>query len=300
MVSIVLPTYNGSRYLARSLVSCLCQSYSEIEVIAVNDGSTDDTLSILLKFAEKDSRLRVINLTKNVGLPRALNAGFEHARGEFLTWTSDDNYYAENAIEEMVKFLEAHPEIDFVYTDYIIVDEEDRVLGYRRVSEPESIIFQNIVGPCFLYRRRVYERLGGYDPNYALAEDYEYWLRVLCHFRALPLHRPLYYYRRHRASLSTKFKDSVRRVRWQVQWKWLPLIPWITKQQRAKVYLSLGAEAFRAGNRWQAIRCLARCLHQQPTMVLNPLAAKLLAKVLLPPPLIHAIRIARDYLRAAK
>lgn len=298
MVSIVLPTYNGSRYLARSLTSCLCQSYSEIEVIAVNDGSTDDTLSILLKFAEKDSRVRVINLTKNVGLPRALNIGFEHACGEFLTWTSDDNYYAENAIEEMVKFLKAHPEVDFVYADYIVVDEEDRVLEYWQVSEPESLIFQNIVGPCFLYRRRVYERLGGYDPNYALAEDYEYWLRVLCHFRALPLHRPLYYYRRHSNSLSAKFRGSVWRAKWRAQWKWLPLIPWVTKQQRAEVYFRLGVEAFRVGDRWQAIKWLVRSLHQQPKMVLNPLVAKLLTKILLPPSLIHAIRVARNHFKA--
>src|SRR6266508_190816 len=112
-VSIVLPTYNGSRYLEESIDSCLKQTFEDIELIIVDDCSTDDTPQIVARY--RDPRLRVIRHETNRKLPAALNTGFAASKGTYLTWTSDDNRYAPNAIEVMMQALETSPEIGLVY-----------------------------------------------------------------------------------------------------------------------------------------------------------------------------------------
>ena len=99
LVSIVLPTFNGEEFLAQSIESVLKQSYKNLELIIVNDCSTDSTPRIIEEFAKKDSRIKIIHNAINQKLPRSLNIGFNAASGEYWTWTSDDNYYLENAIE---------------------------------------------------------------------------------------------------------------------------------------------------------------------------------------------------------
>lgn len=200
LVSIVLPTHNGSRFLRESVESCLGQTYPDIELVIVDDGSSDATPEILGSLS--DRRVRTIRHPVNLGLPAALNTGFAHATGELLTWTSDDNLYDDDAIEVMVNYLDEHPDIAFVYTDFRLIDDTGRVIGQVEVRPPDSLKESNYVGACFLYRRAVYEQLGDYDPAARLAEDYEYWLRVSRHFRMAPLHRPIYSYRMHGGSLT--------------------------------------------------------------------------------------------------
>src|SRR5262245_43666619 len=108
LVSIVLPTYNGSRFIQKSIESCLHQTYRRIELIIVNDCSTDETPAIIEEYAKGDSRVRIIHNATNQKLPLSLNIGFAAAKGEYFTWTSDDNYYAPNAIEKMVDVLQQH------------------------------------------------------------------------------------------------------------------------------------------------------------------------------------------------
>ena len=99
-MTIVLPTYNGDRYLGESIASCLGQTYSSLELLVVDDGSTSDIRGIVE--AAKDDRIRYIRHPENRGLSMALNTGFAASRGEYLTWTSDDNRYHPEAIARMV------------------------------------------------------------------------------------------------------------------------------------------------------------------------------------------------------
>lgn len=201
LVSIVLPTYNGASYLRQSIASCLNQSYRELEVVAVVDGSTDETEAILAEFS--DERLRVVCHTRNRGLPEALNTGFRQARGELLTWTSDDNWYAPEAIQEMVAFVVQNPQVGLVYADLWLVDEEGRMTELNALP-PEHLETQpwNGVYACFMYRREVYETVGDYDPSSRLVEDYDYWLRVAELHKMAMLRKRLYYYRQHKGSLT--------------------------------------------------------------------------------------------------
>lgn len=104
LVSIVLPTYNGEEYISRAIQSIINQTYTNWELIIVNDCSTDSTLEIINNFSKQDSRIKIINNDKNMKLPASLNRGFKEANGEYYTWTSDDNEYYPEAIEKMVNF----------------------------------------------------------------------------------------------------------------------------------------------------------------------------------------------------
>jgi glycosyltransferase involved in cell wall biosynthesis len=211
LVSIVLPTYNGSRYIRQSIESCLAQSFSDFELIIVNDCSTDNTSDIIEEYREKDSRIKIIHNTFNKKLPLSLNTGFEQAQGKYHTWTSDDNYYAPGALEKMAAILAAHPDIDLVYTDYSLVDEDGQVFGTRR--------FHNIYdgftdwlgcGACFLYKEQVFRINKGYNPGAFLIEDYDFFMRAFLHFNFyyLPGH-DLYFYREHPSSLTSTQGDVV-------------------------------------------------------------------------------------------
>jgi len=114
-VSIVLPTYNGERYLRRAIESCLEQTHQNIELVVVDDCSTDSTPEIIQSFA--DPRLVYLRNQRNQGLPRGLNIGFARTTGQYLSWTSDDNEYAPTAIEEMLRALRDSPDGEFVYAD---------------------------------------------------------------------------------------------------------------------------------------------------------------------------------------
>ena len=199
-VSIVLPTYNGTRYLADSLESCFAQTHRHLEVVVVDDGSGPEVAEVVGRFS--GPRLKYLRHDVNRGLPAALNTGFAAASGALLTWTSDDNLYTPDAVEQMVRFLCTYPDVDFVYSDAYEIDAEGKVVGMLRVPPPEWLQVKNRVGGSFMYRRRVYEALGDYDRGAVLAEDYDYWLRVAQRFTMQRLFRVLYHYRYHPRSLT--------------------------------------------------------------------------------------------------
>ena len=198
-VSIVLPTFNGSKYIRQSIDSCLNQTFKDFELIIVDDCSTDNTSEIIQSYA--DSRIRYIRNQSNQRLPRSLNIGFAAARGNYLTWTSDDNLYAPQAIEKMLNFLQQR-EGDFVFCDYYTF-EDDHLASAKLVQLPSTVKFDEInpVRACFLYTRKVQEGTGEYDPIKELVEDFEYWIRVSRKFVMRHYPEPIYYYRMHKAQL---------------------------------------------------------------------------------------------------
>ncbi len=204
-VSIVLPTYNGSKYLHQSIESCLMQTHRNIELIIVDDGSAEDIGKIVNSFG--DSRIKFFRHDKNRGVAEALNTGFRNSTGLYLTWTSDDNYYVETAVEELVRFLQTYPRVDFVHAERYNLDERTADQGWwiQRTLPASLLKIDCGIGACFLYKRKVYEAIGDYDAAASLNEDYDYWIRVSKRFNMQRLFKPLYYYRYHEESLTGKF-----------------------------------------------------------------------------------------------
>lgn len=202
LISVVLPTHNGSKYIAESIDSVLNQTYRNLELIVVNDGSNDDTKEVVLSF--EDPRLFYLENDRNMGLSKSLNKGFSRSKGNYLTWTSDDNYYKPDALLRMLSKLKETRAVDFVYANYCRIDESGKLVDEIRVKESLHLLRHNYVGPCFLYTRQVYGKVGDYNPDFVLAEDYEYWMRVIKHFKMKSIEDCLYCYRLHGNSLTFK------------------------------------------------------------------------------------------------
>lgn len=187
----------------------LSQTYKNLEVIIVNDCSTDKTSEILVEFARQDSRIKIINNNINMKLPRTLNIGFAEAKGDYFTWTSDDNLYKNNAIERMVSVLETNSDIDMVYANYTAIDANGNETYKVRLEEPEELVIGNIIGACFLYTKNIARKVGDYDVNLFLAEDYDYWIRIFREGKILHMDENLYYYRKHNNSLTENRKNEI-------------------------------------------------------------------------------------------
>ncbi len=197
-VSIVLPTYKRARVLPHAIRSVLAQTYANWELIVVDDNSPDDTAQVVAGFT--DPRIRYVRNDPNLKLPRALNRGFSLARGDCLTWTSDDNLYAPRAIEAMVERL-GRGDCDLVYADCWLFSKDDaegRPLDPQHDRLPDVVQLEkgNHMGACFLYTRRLYEAVGEYDPELFLVEDYDFFIRASKRFRFAHIDEPLYYFRR--------------------------------------------------------------------------------------------------------
>lgn len=188
-VSLILPTYNGGRFLRESIDSCLRQTFTDFELIVVIDGSTDETDTILASYSDP----RLVSVWKeNQGLPRALNTGFARARGEYWSWTSDDNIFLPEALEAMVGYLDTHSSAPMVCTDFIRIDDTGRTIGYDDTNRA-----------CFLYRADVARRVGEYRPEFLLVEDTDFFLRLQHIGGPIErIHKAHYWYRDHFSSLS--------------------------------------------------------------------------------------------------
>jgi glycosyltransferase involved in cell wall biosynthesis len=214
LLSIVLPCHNGEKYLVESISSCLNQTYSNIELILIDDCSTDNSYNIMKNFEKGDKRVKVIKNKTNLKLPASLNAGFLKAKGEYFSWTSDDNLYLPFALESLYNEL-VFKDADAIYSSIYQFEEKNSVFlyGEDHPLEPERMIFQSTAGACFLYKRCIHFTLNGYDTNKYLIEDYDFWLRMyLKGFKIITLDEPLYLYRMHPTSLSSTRKDEIKKT----------------------------------------------------------------------------------------
>ncbi|MCC6942852.1 MAG: glycosyltransferase family 2 protein [Novosphingobium sp.] len=211
-ISVVLPVHNGEAYLDLAIASILGQTFTDLELICVDDGSTDSTPQILDRYAAADPRVRVITNRPNRGLPGALNVGFAAARGALHCWTSDDNIARPHMLERLAAALDDHPEAAIAHANYSVIDDHGAVTGYQKVGPASEILFGNRIGAAFLYRAEVTRRLDGYDELLFGVEDYDFWLRAARSFTFVTLDEDLYLYRRHGASLTDRRARAIHRL----------------------------------------------------------------------------------------
>lgn len=208
LISIILPVFNGKNFLAKAIESFLSQTYTHFELIIVNDCSTDNSLQIAMNYVKKDNRIRIINNSINKKLPASLNIGHLNAKGDFLTWTSDDNIAKPFFLESLIHQIK-HNKTDIVFSNYDVINE-DGSLRRKHVSGPlVNLIYGNTIGASFMYKKEVFEKLKGYNESLYLVEDFDFWLRASLEFSISYLDKNLYQYRSHFNSLTSKIhKDD--------------------------------------------------------------------------------------------
>ena len=207
LISIILPVYNGEQFLAEAIESCLNQSYQNIELIIVNDCSTDKSLEIANHYSNKDHRIKIITNNTNKNLPVSLNIGHSMASGEFLTWTSDDNIMKYNMLEVLISQIKT-TNADLVFSNYDVIEADGSFRRLHNFGPVNSLIFGSCIGASFLYKRKVFLDLGGYDEKLHTIEDYDFWLRAAIKYKFYHLNKSLYQYRVHPNNLTADLQAS--------------------------------------------------------------------------------------------
>ena len=222
LVTIVLPVFNGEDMVAESIESVLRQTYSSIELIIINDGSTDKTPDIIDKYAGLDQRIRVFH-QENKKLPLTLSRGMNLARGEFLTWTSADNVMHDNCIEILVQYLKEHDDVGMAFGNIALINDRgqhifyDSFPWYQRGQDDPTVYLphctlelntypNNTICAAFMYRKSIAMVVGEYSQFRYTLEDYDYWMKIneLFPLRHIECDDAIYDYRMHEKSLTAR------------------------------------------------------------------------------------------------
>lgn len=205
-VSIVIPTYNHARYLPYALNSVLNQSYANIEVLVIDDGSTDGTAELVKPY------LSVINYIykQNEGTPSALNLGLSKAVGKYICWLSADDMLMEDKVTKQVALMESDTSLGFSYTSFIVIDAKgEKQYAVNSLNFPgRREMVTNLIGGCFIngssvmMRRSALREVGYFDEQLPQAHDYDLWFRFLCHYNCGFLAEHLLAYRWHGENMS--------------------------------------------------------------------------------------------------
>lgn len=211
-VSIVLPCYNGALLLGQAIESCINQTFRDWELIIVNDCSIDNTLEVANTYAQKDERIRVYTNEKNSKLPATLNNGFRRAKGEYWSWTSDDNLLHPEMLETFVTYLDEHKDVGCVVSDSYVIDENGNIIGEKIVPDNlnSKMMLNNYVGASFMYRKECAQAVGEYREDLFLVEDYEFFIRMSFYCKMGRIPRFLYYYMDNPNSLTATRQKEIR------------------------------------------------------------------------------------------
>ncbi len=179
LVSIITPSYNQGRFLEQTIQSVLSQDYPQLEYIIVDGGSTDGSVEIIRRYAD---RLAWWVSEPDQGQTDALNKGFSRARGEIFAWLNSDDTYLPGSISKAVAFLTANPQVAMVYADANLVDENGQVLG-RFPSHQTDLSrllkgYVHIPQQTTFFRADLWRQVGPLDPSFKFAMDYDLWVRL--------------------------------------------------------------------------------------------------------------------------
>jgi glycosyltransferase involved in cell wall biosynthesis len=176
-VSVVTPSFNQGKFIERTIVSVLSQDCAELEYVVVDGGSSDGTLSILGKYAD---RIRWLS-EPDEGQSDAVNKGIRSTSGEIIGWLNSDDIYYPGALATVVEFFTENPDVDVLYGNADVIDVDDNVLAAFRAKPWDFSLLaadDYMCQPATFLRRSVVERHGLLDTKLHYCMDYEYWLRL--------------------------------------------------------------------------------------------------------------------------
>jgi glycosyltransferase involved in cell wall biosynthesis len=209
-VTVLLPVYNGDRFLQEAIDSVLSQTWNDFELLVVNDESIDGTAAILEGY--NDPRVHIITNASRIGLPSSLNCGLAHARGEYVARIDADDVALPQRLAEQVWYLDHHPDVGLVASSIDIIDKEGTKIGSEEVARsPEELYylltFKNCIANCSVtFRRELILGIGGYHESMMFAEDYDLWVRVSRRVRIAKLDKILAQWRNTETSISSRHK----------------------------------------------------------------------------------------------
>jgi glycosyltransferase involved in cell wall biosynthesis len=205
-VSVLMPMYNARKYLAETVESILGQTFENFELVAIDDGSTDDSAEIIARFT--DPRIRLVRNEKNLGIARTLNMGVGICHGEYIARMDADDIAVPSRLEKQCAFLDSHPDVEMVGADILRIDSSGKPLAvqYRNPGSWGKLKWHMFLDCCIAHptvmaRRAFFGKAGAYQSMHA--EDFSLWHSAIHkRLRLVNLPEPLLRYRVHSQSIS--------------------------------------------------------------------------------------------------
>lgn len=288
MVSVVIPAYNHARYIEEAILSVLKQTYTKIELIVLDDGSTDDTAEILKRYSGRfywESQ-------PNMGQAHTLNKGWQMARGDLLSYLSADDVLLPDAVASAVECLCVNPQAVLTYCDFSLIDPSSRPI--RKVITPDFDYKRMLVdvtcppGPGVIFRRSAFEAAGLWNQRLRQMPDYEYWLRLGLEGIFVRIPRVLAGFRIHESSQTfsqTSEERAEEPVRIIATFFDNPRVPTELKrlkdQALSSSYLVSAQLHVRAGRYRKGLKSLAQALSLHPGNIFRLVMARMVLNAFL-------------------
>jgi glycosyltransferase involved in cell wall biosynthesis len=283
LISVVIPVHNGERFIGRTLRSVLTQSYQTIEVIVIDDGSTDSSLAVAKEVAANDPRVRYYSGSQ-AGVAAARNRGIAEARGEFIAPVdADDLWHRDKLLLELNALRKAGARAGVAYCWNVFIDETDNIFSGKRLGRARlegnvlpALFEKNFLGngSTPLVRHGCLDQVGGYDPNPHLqgAEDWKLYLALaeVCEFVLVP--RRLVGYRKSQSSISANFVTMQKCTDFVRQWaqkRWPLLAEKHGKRERYSTYLYLAYTAMESRSFGYAFLFFAHAIQSRPAQLIG-------------------------------
>ena len=269
------------RYLPETMESVLAQTYTDFEVLVVNDGSTDEIIGWMLQ--QTDSRLRVIS-QKNQGQAAARNTGIADAEGEYIAFLDADDLWEANKLEKQVSYLDAHSEVGLVYTWLAMADQACRPTGRVASSNAEGDVWERIVefnmvgcGSTPVVRRNCFDVVGHFIPELSPSEDWDMWIRIAAQFPFGVIQEPLVLYRQHLESSSSQCQLMLETSSAVIERAFAAKTGFLHLKQRSygSLNLYLGWKALRNMDFGQADRFHQQAIAHYPSLRFSPTSIRL-------------------------
>jgi glycosyltransferase involved in cell wall biosynthesis len=224
-LSVIIPVYNGEKYLAAAVESILTQTFSDFELIIINDGSTDQTAHLLATYA--DPRIMLIN-QPNQGVTKSLNRGLAMARGNYIARMDADDIAKPDRFAKQLALLETQPEIAFCGSWAKAIDKDGNEIAdfnYPPISHEQIrryYWFHNpFIHSSVMFRKNIIDQCGVYDEKIIRAQDYEYWGRIIRRFKTANLPEQLLLYRVLDEGITKSKNLSMRMTGLKIRWRYL-------------------------------------------------------------------------------
>ncbi|MGL4950261.1 MAG: glycosyltransferase [Mycoplasma sp.] len=185
LVSIIIPVYNGEKYIKDAIDSCLAQTYKNIEILVIDDGSKDLTETICKTYGNKIKYIK----KENGGVSTALNIGIKKSRGSYISWLSHDDYYHESKIENQIKAVSKDDKNSIIFSNYYKVNKNKEITSEVNLSKklknfkgktPLLLICGFCINGCsLLIPKKIFEKYGFFNEKLLYTQDYEMWIRLI-------------------------------------------------------------------------------------------------------------------------
>lgn len=301
LVSVVIPTYNRARYLAEAIESLLGQTYTDFEVIVVDDGSTDETPDVAARYSSEVRYVRQSNSERGA----ARNHGLRLARGEYVAFLDSDDFWKPDKLERDLDFLRDRPDVGLVYADVVLVDEKGRPLRTRRLPHLDGWVTTRLLRENFITLSSVLARTaavrdaGGFREERELSgsEDWELWVRLSTRSKFAHLSVPTCCYRVHSDNSMGDAESMERSMNRALEvidssTSLAPAHRRVFPRARSMVALISGINHCCAGNLARARARLLEAVRHSPRILLDPRFAYTLVRTLTGPR--PRFRTARD------